>query len=321
MTTLSPTDRVGWYKKMLEIRCFEEKIGEFFASRDVEGGPHVCSGQEAVSVGAMSAIRPDDVITTTYRGHGHALARGMTLDVAFAEMTGRRSGGSGGVGGSMHLVDFDLGHIGANAIVGAQLSIAVGAAAAFNMRDEDRVALTFCGDGATNIGTFHEAMNMASVWTAPVVFIVENNLYGEWSSIRETTPIEDLALRAEPYGIPGVIVDGQDADAVHAAVAQAVTRARAGDGPSLLEMKTYRFKGHSRDDACGYRPPGELERWMERDPITVLGARLIQEGLLTSDSAVDLARSARADIERSATNALATPYPTLEETFGYVYAV
>ncbi len=172
----------------------------------------------------------------------------------------------------MHLIDFSKGNIGANAIVGAGLPIAVGAAVAFQMQRKPNVALTFFGDGATNIGTFHEALNMAAIWTAPVVFIITNNLYGEYSPLRTTTPIDDLARRADPFGIPGIIVDGQDIDAVHAATSEAVERARRGEGPTLLEMKTYRYRGHSRSDPAKYRPAGELDAWKARDPIDLLGA-------------------------------------------------
>ncbi len=320
MTDISSPDRLAWYRRMLEIRRFEEKVQELFMGGHIQGTTHLCQGQEAVSVGSIAAMRTDDVLTNTYRGHGQALARGMAPETAFAELMGRRTGASGGVGGSMHLVDFSMGNIGSNAIVGAGLPIAVGAAMAFRLRGEDRVALTFFGDGATNIGTFHEALNMASVWKAPVVFIIENNLYGEYSPVRDTTPLGDLARRADPYGIPGVIVDGQDVDAVRAAVGVAVARARAGDGPSLLEMKTYRYSGHSRSDPAKYRPDGELERWKDRDPIGLLGVKLTAAGLLTAETEQALAKDVQTEIDAAADRALGAPYPTLEETARYVYA-
>jgi pyruvate dehydrogenase E1 component alpha subunit len=182
------------------------------------------------------------------------------------------------------------------------------------------VALTFVGDGATNIGTFHESLNMAAVWQAPVVFIVANNLYGEYSPVRMTTPIDDLARRADPYGMPGVIVDGQDVEAVHAATAEAIARARAGDGPSLLEMKTYRYRGHSRSDPAKYRPEGELEAWKARDPILVLGTRLAEAGLLGVDEQAALAEQMKTAIDAAAERAAAAPYLTLEEARAHVYA-
>lgn len=313
-------DRVAWFRKMVEIRLFEEKVQELFMSGLIQGTTHLCQGQEAVSVGAIAAMRPGDVQTNTYRGHGEALALGMAPEVAFAELMGRTTGCSRGVGGSMHLIDFSKGNIGANAIVGAGLPIAVGAAVAFQVRREPRVALTFFGDGATNIGTFHESLNMASVWKAPVVFIITNNQYGEYSAVRETTPIEDLARRAEPYAIPGIIVDGQDVDAVHEATSQAVDRARRGGGPTLLEMKTYRYRGHSRSDPAKYRPEGELDRWKARDPIDILAARLISEGILSADQQARIREETLAAIDAAAEQAAAAPYPTLEEAARYVYA-
>ena len=320
MTASAPPDRLGWYHTMVRIRIFEEKVQELFMSGQIQGTTHLCQGQEAVSVGAIAAMRPGDVQTNTYRGHGEALALGMEPETAFAELMGRRTGGSGGVGGSMHLIDFSKGNIGANAIVGAGLPIAVGAAVAFQMQRKPNVALTFFGDGATNIGTFHEAMNMAAIWKAPVVFIITNNLYGEYSALRATTPLDDLARRADPYGFPGIIVDGQDVGAVHEATTVAVERARGGGGPTLLEMKTYRYRGHSRSDPAKYRPAGELDRWMARDPIELLAKVLVADGLMGPNDHVEVRTETQADIDAAAERAAAAPYPTLEETRPYVYA-
>jgi pyruvate dehydrogenase E1 component alpha subunit len=305
---------------MVRIRLFEEKVQELFMTGQIQGTTHLCQGQEAVSVGAIAAMRPGDVQTNTYRGHGEALALGMEPETAFAEMMGRTTGGSGGVGGSMHLIDFSKGNIGANAIVGAGLPIAVGAAVAFQMQRKRNVALSFFGDGATNIGTFHEALNMAAIWKAPVVFIITNNLYGEYSPIRSTTPLDDLARRADPYGMPGIIVDGQDIGAVHTATSEAAERARRGDGPSLLEMKTYRFRGHSRSDPAKYRPDGELEAWKARDPIELLGKELVADGVMGPNDAAEVRGEIQVDIDAAAERASAAPYPTLEETRSYVYA-
>jgi acetoin:2,6-dichlorophenolindophenol oxidoreductase subunit alpha len=316
-----PDDRwLVWYRQMLRIRLFEEKVQELFMAGRIEGTTHLCQGQEAVSVGAVAAMREGDVQTNTYRGHGEALALGMAPEVAFAELMGRASGGSRGLGGSMHLIDTSRGNIGANAIVGAGLPIALGAAMAFQLRGEPRVALTFMGDGATNIGTFHETLNMAAVWGAPVVFIISNNLYGEYSPLRDTTPLDDLARRADPYGMPGLVVDGQDVAAVHAATLEATERARGGGGPSLLEMKTYRYRGHSRSDPARYRPPGELEAWQARDPITLLAARLEQAGRLDADAQAAERARLQADIDAAAERAASAPYPTLEEARAHVYA-
>lgn len=320
MTTSPEPDRFAWYRMMVRIRLFEEKVQELFMSGQIQGTTHLCQGQEAVSVGAIGAMRPGDVQTNTYRGHGEALALGMDPETAFGELMGRTSGGSGGVGGSMHLIDFSKGNIGANAIVGAGLPIAVGAAVAFQMQKRPNVALTFFGDGATNIGTFHESLNMAAVWQAPVVFIITNNLYGEYSPLRATTPIDDLARRADPYGMPGIVVDGQDIDAVHEAASEAVERARRGGGPSLLEMKTYRFRGHSRSDPAKYRPEGELDAWKARDPIDLLGAGLIADGVIGPNDPVEIRTEIQAEIDAAAERAATAPYPTLEETRPYVYA-
>jgi pyruvate dehydrogenase E1 component alpha subunit len=322
MTDPAPaTDRhLEWYRTMVRIRLFEEKVQELFMTGQIQGTTHLCQGQEAVSVGAIAAMRDGDVQTNTYRGHGEALALGMESETAFAELMGRSSGGSGGVGGSMHLIDFSKGNIGANAIVGAGMPIAVGAAVAFQMQRKPNVALSFFGDGATNIGTFHEAMNMAAIWKAPVVFIITNNLYGEYSPLRSTTPLDDLARRADPYGMPGIIVDGQDIDAVHAATTEATERARRGEGPSLLEMKTYRYRGHSRSDPAKYRPDGELEAWKARDPIELLGGKIIAAGLIGPNDPVEIRGEIQADIDSAAERAAASPFPTLEETRPYVYA-
>ena len=320
MTDHHSDQRFEWYRTMLRIRLFEEKVQELFMSGQIQGTTHLCQGQEAVSVGAIAAMRPGDVQTNTYRGHGEALALGMPPETAFGELMGRTSGGSGGVGGSMHLIDFSKGNIGANAIVGAGLPIAVGAAVAFQMQRKPHVALSFFGDGATNIGTFHEALNMAAVWKAPVVFIITNNLYGEYSPMRTTTPIDDLARRADPYGMPGIVVDGQDVFAVHAATSEAIERARRGDGPSLLEMKTYRYRGHSRSDPAKYRPDGELERWKARDPIDILGQVLVADAVIGPNDAGEIRGEIQAEIDAAAERAAAAPYPTLEETRPYVYA-
>jgi TPP-dependent pyruvate/acetoin dehydrogenase alpha subunit len=261
-----------------------------------------------------------DVQTNTYRGHGEALALGMDPGVAFAELMGRATGSSKGLGGSMHLIDASKGNIGANAIVGAGLPIAVGAAMSFKLRGEPRVALSFFGDAATNIGTFHESLNMASVWRAPVVFIIVNNLYGEYSPLRTTTPIDDLARRADAFDIPGVIVDGQDVRAVNAAVRDAAEHARSGGGPSLLEMKTYRYRGHSRSDPAKYRSAEELEEWKRRDPIELLGAQLIETGFLGAAEQDQIRDETEARIDQASDQAAQAPYLTLEGTAKYVYA-
>ena len=317
---MTNSPRLAWYRQMIGIRLFEDKVQELFQQGLIEGTTHLCQGQEAVSVGAMAALGPDDYLTVTYRGHGHAIARGLELETLFAELMGRASGCCRGVGGSMHFTDFSRGLIGAFAIVGAGLPVAVGAALSSKLRGEARVALSFFGDGSTNIGTFHESLNMAAVWKAPVVFIIENNLYGEYSPVRATTPLDDLADRASAYAIPGLVVDGQDVTAVHAAVDQAVSRARGGEGPTLLEMKTYRYRGHSRTDPAKYRASGELDRWRERDPIELLGRSLAQDGTLDADAQRQVWADVQADVDAAAERAASAPVLSLEETKANVYA-
>jgi TPP-dependent pyruvate/acetoin dehydrogenase alpha subunit len=312
--------RVEWYRQLLEIRLFEERVMELFMEGLIQGTTHLCQGQEAVPVGAISALRDDDYLTITYRGHGHALARGVPMEACFAELMGRSTGCCKGVGGSMHFTDVKRGLLGAFAIVGAGLPVALGAAYSAKLQGLDRVALTFFGDGAANIGTFHEALNIAATWKVGIVFIIENNLYGEYTPVRETTPLDDLAERAKAHAIPGVIVDGQDVGAVHAAVTDAVARGRAGDGPTLLEMKTYRFRGHSRTDPGKYRPEGELERWKERDPLVVLGTELASEGVLSEAEQDALREDVQRLVDDAAERAKQAPLPTMEEIRTYVYA-
>jgi acetoin:2,6-dichlorophenolindophenol oxidoreductase subunit alpha len=316
----SDHDLVEWLRSMIVIREFEEKVQSLFVEGHIQGTTHLCQGQEAVSVGSIAAIGPDDVFTSTYRGHGHALARGMAPATAFAELMGRSMGSSHGLGGSMHLADMAHGNLGSNAIVGAGLPIAVGAAFAFKHRREPRVALTFFGDGAANIGTFHEALNMASVWRVPIVFIIENNLYGEWTPLAESTAVTDLAVRGAAYAIPSAIVDGQDVEIVYAAVTEAVDRARAGHGPSLLEMKTYRYRGHSRTDPAKYRPQDELAKWRSRDPIVILRQRLLADGRLSPEVDETLDAEIQHEIDRSAGEALASDVVGMEELPGLVYS-
>lgn len=261
-------------ERMIEIRVFEGRVKDLFFEGVVSGTTHLCEGQEAVAVGLAAALRPTDPVTCTYRGHGVALALGCPPRAALGEIMGRSTGVVGGVGGSMHLCDPAVGLLPTFAIVGAGIPVAAGAGLTAQVLGRDDVAAAVFGDGATNIGAFHEALNLAAVWKLPVVFVIENNLYGEYSPIASTTPVTDLAVRAQSYAMPAEIVDGQDVDAVIEAVSKAAGRARAGEGPTLLEMKTYRYSGHSRADTGPYRPEGELDAWLERDPITLYAARL-----------------------------------------------
>jgi len=313
-------ERIGWLAKMFEIRLFEEKVQELFMQGEIQGTTHLCQGQEAVSVGAVGALEERDYLTITYRGHGHALAHGMTMEAAFGELMGRTSGCCAGVGGSMHLTDFSRNLIGAFAIIGPSYSVGLGAAMSAKLRGTGGIAMSFCGDGATNIGTFHEALNMASVWQAPIVFVIENNLYGEYSPLRDTTPLDDLADRAKAHAMPGVVVDGQDVAAVRETVSTAIRRARSGEGPTLIEAKTYRYRGHSRTDPAKYRAEGELDRWKLRDPIELLGAQLASDGALSEDDQRALRERIQTEVDAAAERAAAAPILSLEETKAYVYA-
>jgi pyruvate dehydrogenase E1 component alpha subunit len=311
---------MGLYRRMNEIRAFEDRVQELFFDGLIQGTTHLCQGQEAVAVGSTMALAPEDYMTVTYRGHGQSLARGLPPESAFAELMGKSTGCCGGMGGSMHLADGTLGLLGSFAIVGAGLPVAVGAALSSKLQGNGRVAMTFCGDGATNIGTFHEALNMAAVWKAPVVFVVENNLYGEYSPLAETTAVGDIALRGAAYGIPSEIVDGQDLIEVYQSAKRAVARARAGEGPTLIEAKTYRFRGHSRTDPGNYRPPEELDAWLARDPITLFGTSLASSGVLSEASAAELRESVVRDIDAASERAISAPVPTIDDVRRHVYA-
>lgn len=310
---LTREQQIKFYQAMLEIREFEEEVHHRFLQGLVHGTTHLCQGQEAVSVGVASALTPDDYVTVTYRGHGHNLARGMSMEAMFAELFGRRTGICKGKGGSMHIHDASLGVIGAFAIVGAGLPAAVGAAMSAKLRGEPRVAVSLFGDGAANIGAFHEALNIAAVWKAPVVFVCENNLYGEYSRINKTTPFEDLARRAEAYAMPARIVDGNDVLAVYDAAVEAVSRARRGEGPTFLECKTYRHRGHSRTDPARYRPEDEVRAWLARDPIVRFRQHLIEKGWLDEAQAEAMLNDVRARVKAAADAAAQAPWPDVSE--------
>ncbi|MBZ0290836.1 MAG: thiamine pyrophosphate-dependent dehydrogenase E1 component subunit alpha, partial [Anaerolineae bacterium] len=307
---LSADMRHHMLEQMLEVRYTEERIQELFLENVIRGTTHLCIGQEAVSVGMAAVIdaKRGDTVTCTYRGHGHALALGMPLKTMMAEMMGKAAGCSKGKGGSMHLTDMSVGLIGTFAIVGAGLPVTNGAALTAQIKKTGAVSISIFGDGTPNIVAWHEAVNLAAVWKLPAVFICENNLYGEYSAYGDTAPVANVADRACAYNIPGVIVDGQDAEAVHACVKQAVERARAGEGPTLIEAKTYRYKGHSRSDPAAYRPKGELEQWLARDPITILSERMIADGQLTNAQLEAMRKTAQDEVQEATQWALDQPY-------------
>lgn len=317
---LTAEELLDLHRRMLEIRAFEDEVMRLFARNLVRGSTHLCQGQEAVAVGACSALVDGDTMTCTYRGHGAVLAMGAPLDRAMAEILGKADGLCLGKGGSMHLTDVGVGALGSFAVVGAHLPFACGTALSAQTLGTGSVSLCFFGDGSTNIGAFHEAMNLASVWRLGVVFVCENNLYGEYSPLASTTAVQRLADRASAYAIEAVQVDGNDLLAVRAAVTDACARARAGDGPTFIEALTYRHMGHSRTDPGAYRPPGELDRWKERDPITLFEARLEADGIATRE-ALDAARQAAEEAVDTATaRALEWEEPDPEARFHDVWA-
>lgn len=305
-------------RRMHEIRFFEDITKDWFSRSLVRGSTHLGQGQEAVSVGVASALREGDTTTCTYRGHATVLAQGAPLDRAFGEILGKERGLCGGKGGSMHLTDLSVGALGSFAIVGAHLPVSTGAAWAAQLLGTGAVSATFFGDGAANIGTFHEAMNLASAWKLPVLFVLENNLYGEYSPIATTTANTSLTDRAIGYGMPGVRVDGNDVVAVLGTAAEAAERARAGEGPTLIEAMTYRQSGHSRSDPAAYRPPGELDEWLARDPLLV-GARRLRE-LGVGDAEIDAVRDrAGTTVREAADRALAWDEPAADRRFDDVW--
>ncbi len=313
-------DLKDMYAMMVLIREFEETVQKSYERGLVHGSTHLCQGQEAVAVGFAAAMGDRDVSTYTYRGHGHALARGMDPQGALAEIMGRLDGVNRGKGGSMHLTDSRLGLMGSFAIVGAGLPVAVGLARAAQLRREPLVSVTFFGDGATNIGAFHEALNLAAVWAAPVVFVCENNLYGEYSSLSLTTPVIDLAVRDGAYGMPSVIVDGNDVLAVVKVAEQTLERARSGGGPTLVECKTYRHKGHSRADPGKYRPEAEVQAWLARDPLVIARDHLIASGQATKAELDAIDAQVAEGIAAAAMGAAAAAVPGSDEIARHVYA-
>jgi TPP-dependent pyruvate/acetoin dehydrogenase alpha subunit len=310
------------YERMLTIRVFEEHVNDLYTTAKMPGLAHLYSGEEAVAVGVCAALRPDDYITSTHRGHGHCLAKGAAIDRMFAELLGREAGYCRGKGGSMHIADQQSGNLGANAIVGGSAGIATGAAMSAQMRGSGQVAVCFFGEGALGQGLLYEVMNMASLWRLPVVYVCENNLYSEYTHYRETTA-GCVTARAEAFGLPAVIVDGQNVRAVHAASLEAVDRARRGDGPGFLVCETYRLHGHHVGDVDRgyYRSREEEATWRDdRDPIARLGTWLREQGLANEDDLAGIETRVRAAVEAGVAFALAAPYPDDAEVDKHVYA-
>jgi pyruvate dehydrogenase E1 component alpha subunit len=319
---LSKDQLIEMYHRMLRIRFFEEKVRDLAAKGELPGAVHLSIGQEADIVGACMALRPDDYMVGTHRSHGHPIGKGANLKRLMAELMGKETGVNKGKSGSMHLADFSIGSVGETSIVGSGLPTCVGAALGAKMQKTDRVCLGFFGDGASNEGTFHESLNLAAIWKLPAIFLCENNGYAVTTSAHYSTAIEDISGRANGYGIPGVSVDGMDPIAVFEVVNEAVKRARAGQGPSLIEAKTYRFRDHAEGALLGsfaYRTSEEVEKWQKRDPLVIFPAQLIQDGVITQGEANIMAQQVRQEVEDAVTFARESPYPRLEEAYEGLY--
>ena len=306
VSTEAPAAYLERYGLMLLIRLFETEMQRLFLKGEVHGTTHLCAGQEAVPVGVCSALEPDDYLAGTYRGHGHALAKGTNPDALLAEMLGRSTGVCGGRAGSMNVIDVEHGLVGCFGIVGGSIAAATGAA--LSAKRDGRVAVAMFGDGATNQGYFHECVNFAKVLGLPAVFVCENNFYGEFTPMLKVTGGGDITARAAAYGVPAKTVDGNDVWAVREAALEAVARARSGGGPTLLECQTYRHHGHSKADPGKYRPPEEVERWLAHDPLNVARERLLQLGV-SDDDVAEVEETTKLRIDRAVESALAAPYP------------
>jgi TPP-dependent pyruvate/acetoin dehydrogenase alpha subunit len=305
-------------RRMIQAREFEESLYYLFLTRSMPGTMHQATGQEAVAVGVATALRPDDYVTSTHRGHAHCIAKGVSLDGMMAEMFAKRSGICKGMGGSMHLCDFNKGMLGAFGIVGAGIPIASGAALSALVRNSGQVAVSFFGDGAVNEGIFHETLNMAALWKLPVVYVCENNQYALSMTVSESSAVPNLAERARAYNIPGVQVDGNDVVAVYLAAQNAVARARNGQGPTLLECITYRVRGHARFEAAGYRQASEVEAWQALDPILRLRQSLLENELASQAELDGMQTEVEAEIQAAIATAEAGEDVQAEDFLQYI---
>jgi len=305
---------------MVLIRAFEEKADELFALGKVHGTMHLSLGQEAVAVGVCAALAPNDYILSTHRGHGHCLASGADVGPMMAEFLGKETGYCRGRGGSMHIADLEHGNLGANGIVAGGLPIATGVGLSIQLRRTQQVCIAFFGDGAANEGAFHESLNLAAIWKLPVVFVCENNQFAMSMPVRKSMGVERISDRAYAYGIPGMTVDGMEVLTVHGAAVAAINQARGGEGPSLLECVTYRFKGHSKSDRQRYRTQEEIDAWRKRDPIPRFRQALIERGVLTAVEAERFQAEARVAIEDAVHFAEVSPEPLPASLLEGVYA-
>ena len=306
--------------QMYKIRFFEQTVDDLFARGLVHGTMHLSIGQEASAVGSISALRVEDYILSTHRGHGHCIAKGADIKLMMAEFMGKETGYCRGRGGSMHIADIEGRNLGANGVVGGGIPLAVGVGLSLKMQGQDEIVMGFFGDGAANQGSFHEALNMAAIWSLPVVYVCENNQYGMSMSTRRAFKIERIAQRAASYGMPGVTVDGNDVLEVHKAASEAVERARAGEGPTLLECITYRWKGHSKSDQELYRTRDEIDSWKAREPIRRFRELLIAQGVITEDEARKIEQEAGRTIAEALEYARAGPEPAVDTILEGVYA-
>ena len=314
--------KIELYQTMLRIRRFEEKVIDLYARQQIPGIVHLYIGEEAVASGVCANLRKDDYITSTHRGHGHCIAKGGDLRLMMAELFGKATGYCHGKGGSMHIANIDLGILGANGIVGGGLPIAGGAALSIKMRGTDQVAVSFFGDGACNQGTFHESLNLAAAWRLPVVYVCENNQYGLSTAQQRVGAIQDYYLRKEAYGIEGCKVDGNDVLAVYEAAQEAVGRARQGKGPTLIECKTYRWRGHYEGEADRtylYRTKEEIEQWMKRCPIERFKKTLLAEGLAKESDLDKIDRTIQENLEDAIHFASDSPEPNPEDALKDIY--
>ena len=311
---------IDMYRTMVRIRTFEERVAKEFAAGNIPGFVHLYVGEEATATGACANLRPDDYITSTHRGHGHLIAKGGKTDRMMAELYGKKTGYCKGKGGSMHIANMDIGILGANGIVGAGIPIAGGAALSAQMRGTDQVVICFFGDGATDTTRFHEGVNMASHWKLPVVYIIENNLFAMSTRTSDVRNITNIIDRAAAYGIPNVAVDGNDVLMVYEAAGEAVARARRGEGPTLIECKTYRHRGHSEGDPATYRTKEEVEEWMKKDPIPRFRGKLIETGVLTEKEADEISQSLLGELDGAVRFAEESPPPAPEEALEDVFA-
>ncbi|MCC3144636.1 pyruvate dehydrogenase (acetyl-transferring) E1 component subunit alpha [Halanaerobium sp. Z-7514] len=316
---LSEEKLLKMYQDMIEIREFERKVDYFISHGDITGTTHLYIGEEAIAVGAINAAEEKDYISSTHRGHGHSIAKGVNIKEMMAELFGKTTGSCKGKGGSLHIVDSDTNNLGANGIVGGGIPIAVGAALAAKMQENGEVILCFFSDGAMNQGAFHEAVNMASVWDLPVVFICENNQYGMSTSVEKAFNIQDLSARAKAYNIPGVKIDGNKIMEVYEVVQEAVERARQDGGPSLIVAETYRWKGHSKSDAKVYRTKEEEKAWKERDPIAQFEEELKAQGILDEQKIEDIREEIDEKVEAAVKFAQESPFPDKEDIYDDVY--